>query len=168
MLRWGHKATHSNSLHKETKMKKIIITMAFFIFLFISFSCGTPVSEYEPKNQAEKEIKALLIEYLNCRNKHDLDGLLALFHDDVKLKFALFSNYVTKGQLREIFPDHFESFPTVEFTNAKMEVAENKALVNCKVNVSGAKLKGIFDLVKENDRWLFIKYTTEGEFAVPR
>lgn len=132
-------------------MKKIIIPMVTFIFLLTSFSCGTPVSDYKPRNQAEKEIKALLIEYLNCRKKHDLDGLLALFHDDAKLKFGRLSNYVTKGQSREIYPAHFESYPTVEFTNPKMEVAENKALVNCKVNASGVKLKGIFDLVKETD-----------------
>ena len=149
-------------------MKKIIITMAILIFLFIPFSCGTPVSEYEPKNQAEKEIKALLIEYLNCWNKQDLDGLLALFHDDAKLRFPDSSNYITKRQSGEIYPDHFERYPTVEFSNAKMEVAENKALVNCKVNACGVKLKGTYDLVKENDRWLFIKYTIEGEFARPR
>ena len=149
-------------------MKKIIITMAIFILLFISFSCGTPVSDYEPKNQAEKEIKTLLIEYLNCRNKQDLDGLLKLYHDYAKLRFPGSSNYVTKGQSREIYPAHLEYCSTVEFTNPKMEVAENKALVNCRVNVCGIKLKGTYDLVKENDRWLFIKFSTEGNFVMPR
>lgn len=55
-------------------MKKAIIHIVTVTLLFTSISCGTPVSEYEPKNQAEKEIKTLLIEYQDFRNKHDLDG----------------------------------------------------------------------------------------------
>jgi len=94
--------------------------------------------------------------------------LLELFHDDAKLWFPDSSNYVTKRQSREIYPEHFGSYPTGEFTDPKMEVAENKALVNCKINTCGLKLKGTYGLVKENDRWLFIKFTNEGEYARPR
>jgi hypothetical protein len=82
------------------KMKKTIIHIVTLTFLFISISCGTPVSEYEPKNQAEQEIKALLIEFQDCRSKHDLDGLLVLFRGDAKVVQGTYGNreYVKKGK----------------------------------------------------------------------
>ena len=151
-------------------MKETIIHIVTLTFLFTFISCGTPVSEYEPKNQAEQEIKALLIEFQDCRNRHDLDGLLALFRGHAKVMQGTYGNreHVTKKQARETWPELFKSFPTVNITNPKMEVAENKALVHCKVNACGVKLKGIYDLVKENDRWLFIKFTTETDFVMLR
>lgn len=151
-------------------MKKATIHIVALLFLVTSISCGTPVSEYEPKNQAEQEIKALLIEFLECRNKHDLDGLLALFHDDAKVIQGTARNrrIVTKTQSRETWPESFESYPTLKFTNAKMEVTENKAVVNFKISTDGVKMKGTQHLVKENDRWLIIEYTYEGGYVAPR
>lgn len=148
-------------------MKIIIICMGAFIFLFTSFSCGTSVSDYEPKNQAEKEIKALLIDYLDCRNNHDFDRLCALFHDDAKVKLGR-RPYVTKSQLRETWSEDFESWPTVEITNPEIKVAENKASVKVDIDAAGIKLDGAYDLVKENDRWLILKFTAEGRYASPR
>ncbi len=83
-------------------MKRAIIHIVTLTLLFTSISCGTPVSEYEPKNQAEKEIKTLLIEYQDFRNKHDLDGLLALFRGDAKIMQGYRGKYkyVTKKQAR--------------------------------------------------------------------
>jgi hypothetical protein len=152
-------------LKKEAKMKKAIIHLVTFTFLFTSISCGTPVSEYEPKNQAEQEIKTVLIEYQDCRNKHDLDGLLALFRGNAKIMQGHGGKYkyVTKKQARETYPEMFKSFPTIKITNPKMEVTENKAVVNFKFTANGVKLKGTQYLVKENDRWLIIKYTYEDE-----
>ena len=150
-------------------MKKATIHIVALLFLVTSISCGTPVSEYEPKNQAEQEIKALLIEFLECRNKHDLDGLLALFHDDAKvIQGARIRRIVAKKQSRETWPESFESNPTLKFTNAKMEVTENKAVVNLKIRTDGVKLKGTQHLVKENDRWLIIEYTYEGGYVPAR
>jgi hypothetical protein len=47
----------------------------------------------------------------------------------------------------------------VKITNPKMEVTENKAVVNFKFSADGVTHKGTHHLVKENDRWLIIKYT---------
>lgn len=148
-------------------MKKTIIQIVTLAFLSTSISCGTPLSDYEPKNQAEQEIKVLLIEYLDCRNKHDVDGLLALFPADAKIMQGHGGNrkHVTKQQARETYPEMFESFPTMKITNTKMEVSENKAVVNFKITANGFKLKGTQYLVKENDKWLIIKYTYEDEHA---
>jgi ketosteroid isomerase-like protein len=142
-------------------MKKTIIHIVTLTFLVTSISCGTPVSEYEPKNQAEREIKALLIEFQDRRNKHDLDGLLALFRGDAKVMQGTWRNrkYVTRKQARETWPELFESFPTVKITNPKMEVTENKAVVNFMFSADGVTHEGTQHLVKENDRWLIIKYT---------
>lgn len=71
--------------------------------------------------------------------------------------------YVTKKQARKTWPELFESFPAIKITNPKMEVTENKAVVNFKFSADGIKLKGTQHLVKENDRWLVIKYSYEDE-----
>ena len=99
-------------------MKKSIILIAILTLLFIIISCGTPVSEYEPKNQAEQELKALLIKFLDYRNKHDVDGLLSLIHSDAEVMQGHGENryYATKKQSRETWPEMLESFPTVKFT----------------------------------------------------
>jgi len=142
-------------------MKEAIIHIVTPTLLFTSISCGTPLSEYEPKNQAEQEIKALLIEYLDCRNKHDLDGLLAPFCGDAKVMQGTYGNrrYVTKKQARKTWPELFESFPRMKITNPKMEITENKAVVKFKFTANGVTHKGTQHLVKENDRWLIIKNT---------
>lgn len=71
-------------------MKNAIILIAILTLLFTIISCGNPVSEYEPKNQAEQELKALLIKFLDYRNKHDVDGLILLFRSDAEVRDSTF------------------------------------------------------------------------------
>ena len=148
-------------------MKEATIHTVTLAFLFTLISCGTPVSEYEPKNQAEQEIKTQIIKFVDCRNSHDLEGLLALFCGDAKVMQGGLRNseYLTKEQSREAWPETFKQMPSLEFSDPEMEVTGNMAVVTFKMSADGVKLKGTQHLVKENDRWLITEYSYEGEFA---
>ncbi|MBW2637011.1 MAG: nuclear transport factor 2 family protein [Deltaproteobacteria bacterium] len=147
-------------------MKKAIMYGVTLIFLFTSISCGpSSLSDYKPKNQAEQEIKSLRIEYMACRNRHDLEGVLALFHDDAKITIdepgmvALKQPSITKEQSRKAWAQLFESFPRIIFTNPEMEVTGNEAVVNFRMGVIGVEMGCCQHLVKENDRWLITEFT---------
>jgi len=144
-------------------MKKAIIHIVIFTLLFAFSSCGTPVSEYEAKNQAEQELKALLIEFLDYRNKHDVDGLLSLFRSDAEVIQGHGEDryYATKTQARETWPEVLELYPKAKFTDPEMEVTDNQAVVRFDITTNGFRLKGTQHLVKENGKWLITKFTYE-------
>ena len=122
-------------------MKKGIphILSLTFLLTFISCESQLPLSEYEPKNQAEQEIKALIIEFLDCRNKHDIDCLFAFFRSDAEVMHGHGANreHVTKKEARETWPELLQSFPTVEYYNPKMEITENNAVVYYEITTDG-------------------------------
>jgi hypothetical protein len=147
-------------------MKKAIMYGVTLIFLFTSLSCGTSsLSDYKPKNQEEQEIKSLLIKYMECRNRHDLDGMLALFHDDAKITIdepgmvSLEQPSITKEQSRKAWAQLFESFPRIILTNPEMEVTGNEAVVNFRMGLIGVEMGCCQHLVKENGRWLITEYS---------
>ena len=44
----------------------------------------------KPYARAEQELKALLIKFLDYRNKHDVDGLILLFRSDAEVRDSTF------------------------------------------------------------------------------
>ena len=56
-------------------MKKTF-SIGLFLTAFLFFSsCDTPLNEYKPKSDDEKQIIALLNTYVDARNKKDLKGM---------------------------------------------------------------------------------------------
>ena len=61
---------------------KRFIYISLILALFLVFnSCDTPLSKYEPKNDEEKNIVALLNTYCDARNRGDIVTLHSLFDD---------------------------------------------------------------------------------------
>jgi hypothetical protein len=72
--------------------------------------------------------------------------------------------YVTKQQARETEPETFRSYPTVKYANPEMKVTGNQALIRFDGTTQGLKHKETLQLVKENDRWLIIKFAYSNPF----
>ncbi len=78
---------------------------AVLMILLLVVSCSdAPLKEYECKNQEEKEILALLIEYEDARNNFDIDRYLATLHDQGKYHYAC-NVMVSKEALRKDLPE---------------------------------------------------------------
>ena len=63
-------------------MKRALLIGFIISALLLFNSCDTPLNEYKPKSDDEKQIIALLNTYLDARNKKDLAGIQATFHKD--------------------------------------------------------------------------------------
>ena len=58
--------------------------LSFFLITIslLMSSCGDiSIAEYEPKNQDEREIISLLIQYQEAKNNFDVQKLLSVLHD---------------------------------------------------------------------------------------
>lgn len=141
---------------------------AYFSFLipiifFLLNSCDTPLKEYKPKTDDEKQIVSLLNEYQLARNTNDIEKLQSTFHDDgvyisrdgiewpkTKIKETPEEWYKAQGSLEEI--------GNVEFFNPKISINQNKAKVFTEADYGKVyKWAHNFTLAKENENWLIMK-----------
>jgi hypothetical protein len=54
-------------------MKQFINCGQSILLFFLFFSaCGTPLNDYNPKNEKEKEIKIILVQFTEYRNNFDV------------------------------------------------------------------------------------------------
>ena len=62
-------------------MKRAIHVNSVLALILMFISCDTPLSEYNPKNDDEKQIVVLLQRYTDARNDEDVIGIQSTFHD---------------------------------------------------------------------------------------
>ena len=63
-------------------MKRALFIGIIISALLLFNSCDTPLNEYKPKSDDEKQIIALLNTYADARNKGDLNRLQSAFQDN--------------------------------------------------------------------------------------
>ncbi|RLC04363.1 MAG: hypothetical protein DRI57_28345, partial [Deltaproteobacteria bacterium] len=75
------------------------------MILMSAFSCSedTSLTEYVPENQDEREIRSLLIQYQDAKNRSDLEQFLACLHDQGRYSFRG-GAMISKGRLKKLFP----------------------------------------------------------------
>ena len=144
-------------------MKRLFIISFLLTVYIVLTACDTPLNEYKPKNDDEKQIVALLNDYQTARNSNDIEKLQSTFHDDgvyisrdgiewskSKMKETPEEWYKAKGSLEEI--------GKVELYNTKISVDGDKAKVFTEANYGKVyKWAHNYTLVKENNDWLIMK-----------
>ncbi|NNK76984.1 MAG: hypothetical protein HKP42_13095, partial [Maribacter sp.] len=56
-------------------MKRILFVSSVLSVFLLFNSCDTPLEKYNPKNEDEKQVLALLSDYQVSRNSNDMDKL---------------------------------------------------------------------------------------------
>jgi hypothetical protein len=120
-------------------------------------SCDTSISEYEPKNEDEKQIISLLSTFVDAGNAGDLATIAVSFHDSGTYK-SVRGAQITKNQIAETKPEWWTVSGNVRLANPKMTVSKDRAKVVVTAK-HGAHYKTttVFTVVKENQRWLILK-----------
>jgi hypothetical protein len=138
-------------------MKRALFIGIIISALLLFNSCDTPLNEYKPKSDDEKQIIALLNTYADARNKGDLNRLQSTFQDNG----VYISNDGIKVPKAEIVKTESEWW----VSGGKFEVLNPEIKINSKDATALAtekhgthfKTAGLYTLVKENGNWLIMK-----------
>jgi hypothetical protein len=141
---------------------------------FVIISCGDiPMSEYQPKNQDEREIVSLLMKHQDAKNHFDIDKLLPLLHNEGKFSFEC-GRMISKRQLKTELPGFWadiksgntaiipivhecingDYFKTGELNNPKIVIHSETARAAVLFTNGVCRIEQYFSLVRENHKWL--------------
>ncbi len=135
-------------------MRRILFASSILSVLVLLISCGTPLEQYQPKNETEKELTETLLRHANARVSGDADKILAGFHDNCQVSLRP-NVMLSKQQLSELKADDWTYDGKVYFSDPKFDIEGDKAIVNLKLNVGVAGNRNShYTMVKENDEWL--------------
>ena len=138
-------------------MKRAFL-IGFIISALLFFnSCDTPLNDYKPKSEDEKQIIVLLNTYLDARNEGDLSRLQSTFHDNG----VYISNdgiKVPKAEIVKTESEWWVSGGKVELLNPEIKIKGKDATVLAtEKHGTHFKTAGLYTLVKENGNWLIVK-----------
>jgi len=123
------------------------------------FGCAATLKDYKPKSSEEDAIKVVLVAFESAWNRHDLQGVLAVFHDKGKFMTGREKKIVSKKEYADILPARMSELPTMIIGVPKINIAGEKAVVNVSVDfVRFQNPSFIYHLVKENNRWFIMSW----------
>ena len=89
--------------------------MIFLTFFIITSCSDVSLKEYISKNQEEREIIALLIQYQEAKNRSDIEQFLSLLHEQGRYSF--FDLKVSKDALKKMLPESWAKLESGEALN---------------------------------------------------
>ncbi len=153
------------------------------MILMSAFSCSedTSLTEYVPENQDEREIRSLLIQYQDAKNRSDLEQFLACLHDQGRYSFRG-GAMISKGRLKKLFPgfwaelksgnpaiypithecvtgDHFLSG---RLMNPQITVSGNTAKITMRFTSGWWSQRHYVSMLRDNGRWLINRLDWDG------
>ena len=137
-------------------MKRILLVYLTIFSFFIFNSCDTPLPEYKPKNEDEKQIVDLLQKYTDARNNEDGIGMQAAFHDDGKLIVGTGAEH-TKDQIVKLAPELLKNYGKLAITNPDIKINGDKAQISMDAWFGKAKFQALYILAKEDGNWLILE-----------
>jgi len=130
-----------------------------FLISIMLFGCAATLKDYKPKSSEEDAIKVVLVAFESAWNRHDLQGVLAVFHDKGKFMTGREKKIVSKKEYADILPARMSELPTMIIGVPKINIAGEKAVVNVSVDfVRFQNPSFIYHLVKENNRWFIMSW----------
>ena len=127
-------------------------------FLLVLSSCDTPMSQYEPINDNEKEIIGMMNQFLEARNSNDVNKLATLFDDDGE--YIAGDGTTLKGRegIANSDPVWWTQYGEQKIFNLKFQIEESKATVSTTGKWGfGHRRPQTFSLTKSDDKWLISK-----------
>lgn len=162
------------------KTKIFICCITLLVAAFLTKALWrTPITSYTPRNDAERAIAELFVDYITARNDRDVDRFLSTLHADCRYMVSK-DRMATKKELQEMLPELWmqnddgnaafgqcmawecwnENFyRTGMLINPKFNVSGNQADAHFKFH-SGLFLdENFFHLTKENGSWRIKRFS---------
>lgn len=138
-------------------MKRIIFIGFLLSTVLLFISCDTPINEYKPKSDDEKQIIALLNTYIDARNKKDLKGMQATFTKD-GIYYGGMGGEFKASEFLNTDPEFWTSSGELRLYDPKITINGNVAKIAL-VTLYGTagRFEAAYTLVKENGNWLIKK-----------
>lgn len=139
-------------------MTRLLNTCIFITALFVLCSCDTPMSEYVPANDDEKEIVGILDRFLEARNGNDVQKLAALFQESGE--YIAGDGTALKGRdaIAHSDPVWWTQYGKQKLLNLELPIDKSTAAVST-TGRWGVRHRypQIYTLVKEDGSWLITK-----------
>jgi len=139
-------------------MKRLSIYGLILMSMYFVCGCGPNLQDYEPKNEQEKEIKGLLVEFGKARNGFNVPGIVSLMTDDCKIYIT--GRELSKSEFAQWTTKDLEAYGQWKLTNPEIRVTDD---------VATAKLRCIqsffvsqvysFKMIRQNNRWMISDWT---------
>ena len=138
-------------------MKRTISFSFLLTTLLIFISCGTPLTEYKPKNEDEKQIVDLLQKYTDSRNSLDIKGIRSTFHDD-GIYYKGMGGELKASDIETADPEIWTRAGKLKMTDPNIKINGEEALVSANTWYGKGRFQAAFTMVKENGNWLIKAY----------
>ena len=137
-------------------MKRILFINFVLSFILIFNSCDTPINKYETKNEDEKQIIAVLEDYLDARNSGDMKRLQSTFHEDG----VYLSNdgiEVPKSKIAGMDPEWWVQGGKLKLLNPEIKLNGSEAEILVKTK-HGAhyQITNYYTFTKVENKWLIM------------
>ena len=143
-------------------MKRIFLHELFLVFIFLMTACGTPLEEYQAKNEQEKEIKNLLVEFAKASNDFDTVKVASLLTDDCKIDLKGHAPLASKSEYLSSWKDSYlEEMGKCKFKNLELNINDEfaEARSDGSVGIIAQDIKFRFKMVRQNNRWMISEYS---------
>jgi hypothetical protein len=138
-------------------MKRAFLIGFIISALLLLNSCDTPLNDYQPKSEDEKQIIVLLNTYRDARNNGDLNRLQSAFHDN-GIYISSDGIKVPKAEIVKTESEWWVGVGRIELLNPEIEINSNDATVLVtEKHGTHYKTAGLYTSVKENGHWLIMK-----------
>ena len=134
-------------------MKPMISITLILLAVFMIISCDTPLNEYKPKNDDEKQIVALLETFVEARNSQDLKTIRSIFHDD-GIYFKGMGGEIKASEIESTDPEWWTSFGKFGITDPEININGNEAQIAMNTTYGKARFQAFYVMVKEENKWL--------------
>jgi len=138
-------------------MKRYFLSLYIIFNIIIISSCGTPIEEYQVKNNDEKEIVNLLIKFTEVVNLGDTKEILKLFHEKGEYVTGRGRVTIPRHELEKRKPEDWLDDGLRKFYNLEIEINGNEAKVLLQARFGNYKTPKLFTFIKENNKWTIMR-----------
>ena len=129
------------------------------VMVLLMVGCVTGEKQIKQITPEEQAIFQLFSDMESTWNKQDADAYIAFWHPDLKLKLGTPEKpkYYTKSEYAKELPKRMADFGPFKMVNPQIIKLEgDKAKAKVTVRKAHKDYKNVFNLLRENGRWLIV------------
>ena len=135
-------------------MKNSLFALVAISLIILFNSCDTPINEYKPKSDDEKQIIAILNTHVDARNKKDLKGMQATFTKD-GIYYRGTGAVINASEIATSDPEWWKMYGDLRLYDPKISINGNEAkLTLVTLYGTAGRFQAAYTLEKENGNWL--------------
>ena len=127
--------------------------------ILLMAGCVTGEKQVKPISPQEQEIFQLFSDMESAWNQQDADTYITFWHPDLRLKLGTprSPKYYSKTEYAKVLPQRMAEMGPYKMVNPKvLKIDGDKAKARVTVRKSSRDYKNVFNLLRENGRWLIV------------